>query len=213
MNPTGAGSEPQRWRRGQSGNPSGRASTRFIRRLLAEKDESGKPLREQIVRHLIELATSYTVIHAGRDLELASGRDSVEAAKLLLSYELGKPPASPDEERRSLAEFFRRVERDRIDLVISTLGEQAKTMSAAELGEYFRACSASPEDYLRLAGAFMDERARASSKLLEPVVEAAMSDSSGCAVQADGVQAGDTQAEPARGPRPDGAAIEQGGEP
>lgn len=81
----------QRWAPGVSGNRSGRPQTRFIRKLLREKDEAGAPLREQIVRHLIEVATRWNVIVFGRNMEVASGRDSVEAAKLLLSYDVGKP--------------------------------------------------------------------------------------------------------------------------
>src|SRR5512143_846156 len=75
-----------------SGNPGGRPNRRFVSRILREQDPAGLPARERMVRHLVELATSYTVIVAGRDLELASGRDSVEAAKLLLAYDLGTPP-------------------------------------------------------------------------------------------------------------------------
>jgi hypothetical protein len=85
-----------RFRPGQSGNRRGPQQTRFIREILRERDPDGQPMREQIVRHLIEVATRWNVIVLGRDMEVASARDSVEAAKLLLSYDVGKPRDMPD---------------------------------------------------------------------------------------------------------------------
>lgn len=81
-----------RWQPGQSGFRGGRTPrTRWIRTILNEKDDAGHPLREQILRHLIEVATRWEVIVLGRNMEVASGRDSVEAAKLVMAYDLGKP--------------------------------------------------------------------------------------------------------------------------
>lgn len=71
---------------------SGRPKTAWIKKILNEKNPEGQEKREQIVRHMITVATSVSIIHAGKDLEFASARDAVEAAKLLLAYDVGLPP-------------------------------------------------------------------------------------------------------------------------
>lgn len=123
---------------GVSGNASGRPSVKWLKELVEVKDpETGITKRQRIAEHLIELATSYTVIHAGRDLELASGRDSVEAAKILFAYCYGKPPPSQDELLLALAEHFRKVETDRFSYALQLLGERAKAMSDKEKADFF----------------------------------------------------------------------------
>lgn len=89
-----------RWKSGQSGNPGGRTPAKWLRELLDaahDKSEPGKSKRQKIGEHLIEVATSWEVRVVGKDsdgevLKVASGRDAVEAAKLLMAYDMGKPP-------------------------------------------------------------------------------------------------------------------------
>ena len=75
----------------------GRTPTAWLRKFLdaaRDKSEGGKPRREAIAEHLFELATNYTVVvrgHGENAIELASGKDSIEAARLLMQYDMGKP--------------------------------------------------------------------------------------------------------------------------
>jgi hypothetical protein len=87
-------SEETQFPKGTSGNPGGRTPARWLRDLLDaayDKSEPGVTKRQKIGEHLIEIATKWEIIHLGRNYEVASGRDAVEAAKLLLSYDMGKP--------------------------------------------------------------------------------------------------------------------------
>lgn len=75
-------------------NPGGRTPTKWLRELLNaayDKSGAGPSRREKIGLHLIEVATSWKVLVFGKDLEVASARDAVEAAKLLMAYDMGKP--------------------------------------------------------------------------------------------------------------------------
>jgi len=84
---------------GQSGNPGGRTPSKWLREYLSaanDKSEDGKTRRLRIAEHLYEVATSWEVVVVGRDnkgelLKVASARDSVAAAALLYSYDMGKP--------------------------------------------------------------------------------------------------------------------------
>ena len=130
---------------------AGRPSVRFIRDILRERDEAGKPWREQIVRHLIEVATRWNVIVLGREMEVASARDSVEAAKLLFGYDVGKPAASTDEQQLSLAEHFRQISRDQFEVLVKMLGDRLKTMEPSELARFLRECDRDPRRYIQAA--------------------------------------------------------------
>ena len=86
------------WQPGQSGNPGGRTPTRWLRAFLDaayDKSEPGKDRRQRIAEHLYEVATSWQIIQLGREYEVASARDSVAAAALLLAYDMGKPSSGP----------------------------------------------------------------------------------------------------------------------
>jgi hypothetical protein len=53
--------------------------------------------REAIADHLIEVATSWQVVvkgHGEKAIEVASAKDSIEAAKVLYAYDMGKPVES-----------------------------------------------------------------------------------------------------------------------
>jgi hypothetical protein len=123
--------------------------------LDVEDPETGITKRQSIAQHLIELATSYTVHHAGRDLELASGRDSVEAAKILFAYCYGKPPPSAEEQCLNLAEHFREVARDSVDLALKVLGERIHGMRPEEVADGLRAFSVNPRGFLDAAEEFV----------------------------------------------------------
>jgi len=148
-----------RFRPGFSGNLNGRPSVKFIRDILRERDEAGKPWREQIVRHLIEVATRWNVIVLGREMEVASARDSVEAAKLLFGYDVGKPAASTEEQYLNLAEHFRQISRDQFEVLVKMLGDRLKTMEPTELARFLRECDRDPRRYIQAAEAELAARA------------------------------------------------------
>lgn len=85
-----------RFKPGQSGNAGGRPSNALFRKILREAREDGTTAEESVIRHLIEVATKWQIMHFGETLDVASGRDSVEAAKVLLQYLWGKPREQPD---------------------------------------------------------------------------------------------------------------------
>jgi hypothetical protein len=79
-------------------NAGGRTPTKWLREFLdAARDKGNGDRRSAIAEHLFELATSYEVIVKGRGedaIPLADAKDSIEAAKLLLAYDMGKPTES-----------------------------------------------------------------------------------------------------------------------
>lgn len=78
-------------------HPGGRTPAKWLRGLLDaanDKTEGGESNREAIARHLIEIATSYAVKIKGRGdnaIEFADAKDSIEAARILWAYDMGKP--------------------------------------------------------------------------------------------------------------------------
>ena len=75
----------------------GKTPTAWLRAKLAKAVKDGDvSAREAIADHLIEIATSYEVIVKGREdpILLASAKDSIEAAKVLYAYDMGKPVES-----------------------------------------------------------------------------------------------------------------------
>jgi hypothetical protein len=130
----------------------GRPPTKWLRAKIDEVDpDTGKSKRDLIAEHLIELATSYTVIHMGRDLELASGRDSVEAAKVLFSYVYGKPGDDPATHLLKLAEHLRSVARDQVEIGRGFLGKRQETMSGDELAAFWKLCERDPQQFIAAA--------------------------------------------------------------
>jgi hypothetical protein len=80
--------------RSNEGNAGGRTPSKWLRELLSasfDRSPGGPSRREKIGLHLIEVATSWKILHFGKDIEVASARDAVEAAKLLMAYDMGKP--------------------------------------------------------------------------------------------------------------------------
>src|SRR5512141_2220536 len=94
-----------RFRPGERPPAAGKPNREWIRKRLNRYGKDGTDADtelEQIIDHQIEVAKSWEVRVIGRDgdgelLKVASGRDSVEAAKLLLAYAKGKPAADDDE--------------------------------------------------------------------------------------------------------------------
>lgn len=145
------------------GNPQGRAPTAWLRRLLNERDPDGRDQREIIARHLIEVASKWEVRVVGRDsdgelLKVASGRDSVEAAKLLMFYDVGKPAPSEKEWQLSLAEHLRTVARDHVEIGRQLIGKQAETWSPEQIRAFWALCERDPARFLRLAEEQVTER-------------------------------------------------------
>ena len=137
--------------RGNPNNGGGRTPTAWIRKILGERSETGAERREHILRHLIDVATKWEVRVIGRDsdgelLKVASARDAVEAAKLLMTYDMGKPSGELD-----IAEHMRKVARDGADLAIKILGTRIYSMAPKELAEFFRECGGNPAGFLEAA--------------------------------------------------------------
>jgi hypothetical protein len=106
MNPPGgvpnpAGGTPPEGKRFSSTNQpasQGRTPTAWLRTKLTKALKKGDvSAREAIADHLIEVATSWQVIvkgHGENAIEVASAKDSIEAAKVLYAYDMGKPVES-----------------------------------------------------------------------------------------------------------------------
>ena len=83
--------------RANRANAGGRTPTKWLRDLLgAARDQTpgGQTHREEVFYHLLEIATSWEVVIKGRGddaIPVASAKDSIEAAKLLYAYDMGKP--------------------------------------------------------------------------------------------------------------------------
>ena len=134
-------------------------STRFLcRRLDSLSDDGKSSVNDEILTHLIEVATKWEVIVKGsgdEPMPVASARDSVEAAKLLWSYALGRAGKAPEESQLAKAEHFLSVEKNRFAFALQLLGERAKSMSEGELANFFNSLVvAKPESvemFVRLA--------------------------------------------------------------
>lgn len=78
-------------------NAGGRTPSKWLREYLDaanDKGPDGQTRRQAIAAHLFEVATSWTVKIRGRGedaIEVADAKDSIEAAKLLMAYDMGKP--------------------------------------------------------------------------------------------------------------------------
>lgn len=143
-------SPAHRWKPGQCGNGGGgRASRKWLRKIMAERNPDGQPYREAIIRHLIEVATKWEIVHLGKNYAVASGRDAVEAAKLLYAYDLGTPPKTPTQ--LELAEHLRQVSRDQWNVLVQALGDRFKTMSSAEIAEVVAKADLDPTRFLSAA--------------------------------------------------------------
>ena len=97
------------FQKGQSGNPSGKNGRDKANEIAAvldkpETDESDRTRFEAIVNRMCRAALY----------------GDTSAAKLLLEYALGKPRATPS--ALDIAEHFRRVERDCVDIALRVLG-------------------------------------------------------------------------------------------
>ena len=135
-----------------------KVSTKFIAQKLTEEMKDGRTPNDEILDHLIEVATKWEVIVKGsgdEPMPVASARDSVEAAKLLWSYALGRAGKAPEESQLAKAEHFLSVEKNRFAFALQLLGERAKSMSEGELANFFNSLVvAKPESvemFVRLA--------------------------------------------------------------
>jgi hypothetical protein len=98
-NPVG-GTPPEGKRFSATNQPAsqGRTPTAWLRAKLAKSlKDRDVSAREAIADHLIEVATSWQVVikgHGENAIEVASAKDSIEAAKVLYAYDMGKPVES-----------------------------------------------------------------------------------------------------------------------
>jgi hypothetical protein len=79
-------------------NNGGRTPAKWLHEFLdAASDKENLSRREAVAAHLFEVATEWEVKVKGRGeqaFEVASAADSIEAAKLLMAYDMGKPTES-----------------------------------------------------------------------------------------------------------------------
>jgi hypothetical protein len=86
--------------RGPAPNRGGRTPSKWLREYLnaaGDGTDGGKARRLAIADHLYEVATSWDVKvkgHGEDAIPVADAKDSIDAAKLLLSYDMGKPTES-----------------------------------------------------------------------------------------------------------------------
>lgn len=132
----------------------GRTSSAWIRKRLNSAGRSGdKTEREEILDHLLEVAKAWEVRVIGRDgdgelLKVASARDSVEAAKVLFGYDMGKPGDDPATYLLKLAEHLRSVARDQVEIGRGFLGKRLETMKDEEIAAFWRLCERDPQQFL-----------------------------------------------------------------
>lgn len=135
--------------------------------------ETGKTKRQMVAEHLLEVATRWQVLVFGRNLEVASGRDSVEAAKVLFSYVIGKP-VSPEESQLKYAEHLRQVARDHVEIGRQLIGKQAETWSPEQIKAFWDMCERDPGQFLRAAQETLADASPAIDVSVEqPAIEAA----------------------------------------
>jgi hypothetical protein len=137
-----------RFRSGFDPRRSGKTSARFICDRLEKIGEDGSSPNEDILDHLIEVATKWEVIvvgHGDDAISVASAKDSVRAAEVLWSYALGKataggtvsPPANIDPNQGTL-EIAMATYRERLlngELNEAELAQVVATLMGAEKAE------------------------------------------------------------------------------
>ena len=133
----------------------GRPPVGWLRDVMSE-EKGGITNREKIARHLIEIATSWEVkvIGKGADgevLKVASGSDAVQAARILYSYDIGKPRVSDQEFALMLANHFQQVARDQVEIGLKLLGNQLQTMSDEAKAAFWNRCERDPRRFLEAA--------------------------------------------------------------
>lgn len=161
-----------RFRPGLSGNPNGKRSLAWLHARLDRPGPDGKNERERILEHLIEVATKWTIIHRGEEIPVASGRDAVEAAKIIYAYAEGKAPESQDVRSLALAEHMRKVAHDAAELALKILGSRVYSMSPTELAAFFRECSGDTQGFIKAANAEA-EATRAAGAIEASAIEPA----------------------------------------
>lgn len=141
----------------------------FAKRFNAAAREAGaETVRAALALRLLEIAFTDEVVVVGKDsdgelIKRASGRESVDAIKLLYSYDLGKPPASPDERALALATHFRQVAKDAAEIVLAALGSRKEKMEPAEVAAFIAQVGVNTGQYLQQADAVIGGPGEAAS--------------------------------------------------
>lgn len=143
---------------------NGRTSTAWMRERLNKATRLGDAtgdttLREAIFDHLVEIATSYEVKVIGRDrdgelLKVANTQPAVEAAKLILAYDMGGAPKGVNEVE--VADHLRAVAKQQIDMALGILGNRIYSIDPNELRRFFSECSEDPAKFIEKARALVD---------------------------------------------------------
>ena len=96
-----------------------------------------------------------------------SGREAVEAAKAIWAYDMGQAPKA---DPLAMAEHFRKVELDKVNLALAILGPRILAMAPEKVAEFFRVCSNNPLGFVQAAEQFLrGEESGASTAQVESV--------------------------------------------
>ena len=126
------------WQPGRSGNPAGRTSTKWLRTLLDASHED-QTERQAVGLNIISIAKG-------------PGREAVAAAKAIWAYDMGQAPKA---DPLALAEHFRKVELDKINLALAILGPRILAMAPEKVAEFFRVCAGNPLGFVQAAEQFL----------------------------------------------------------
>lgn len=130
------------FRKGQTGNPrgiNGWGKTNEIAAFLEspESIEAGRTRFEALIDSLFQSAIGGNAL----------------AAKTLLEYKLGKPGVQRD--ALAIAEHLRRVDLDRVDIVLRLLGARS-SLDPGEVSETLKKCEMDKSGFLLLAEHFLN---------------------------------------------------------
>lgn len=149
------------WKPGQSGNPAGGAHDtaklhREFRQFMASPcdfAETGESNRVTLWRAML----------------LSAIQGDAVAQVALLERDLGKAPASPDEQRLALAGHFQRVGKDAAEVILACLGSRREKMSPVEVSEFLANVTVNVSSYLERADAAMVQQQSGHAQELQAV--------------------------------------------
>jgi hypothetical protein len=132
------------WKPGECGNKSSvnavvKALAEF-RVFMGEKTASGKS----------------RLYNVWERLYLSAAAGDTKAGIFVVEQTQGKAPEV--DSSLALAEHFRRVERDRVDIALTILGSRITAMDPTKLAEFFRSCAVNPLGFVQAAQAFLREQ-------------------------------------------------------
>lgn len=140
-------------KKGQVLNPKGingrKRAAGLIRWLEEPSDSDEQKTRAEVVWQKLYLATL---------------KGSVQAGKVLLE-QCGRPPPSTAEQTQKLAEHFRQVERDRLDVSLKMLGERINQWPPERVRDFLASCARDPRGFMIAAEEYIGRTDREPSQI------------------------------------------------